>query len=69
MGIMAIPILVLHTAMAIEGITVTDMIVALHVLPILGVLDDMPMPTTPEVEDMIKISADPTVLGVTITTG
>ena len=55
--------------MAIEGITVTDMIVALPVLPILGVLDDMPMPTAPEGEDMIKISADPTVLGVTVTTG
>ena len=68
-AIMATPILVPHTAMVIEDIMATDMIVAMHVPLILEVLAAMLMPTTPGWEDILKISAEPTALGVTVTVG
>lgn len=68
-AIMATPILVPHTAMVIEDIMATDMIVAMHVPLILEVLAAILMPTTPGGEDFLKISAEPAALGVTVTVG
>ena len=64
---MSTPILVPHTAMVTEDIMGTDMIVAMHVILILEVLADMLMPITPGGEDILKISAEPPALGVTVT--
>ncbi len=66
-AIMATPILVPHTAMVIEDIMVTDMIVPMHVPLFLEVLAAMVIPTTPGGKDILKISEEPTALVVTVT--
>jgi hypothetical protein len=52
--------------MVTEDIMATDMIVAMHVPFILEVLAAMLMPTTPGGEYILKISAEPTALRVTV---
>ena len=67
MAIMATPILVPHTAMVLEDIIGTGMIVAMHVPLFLEALAAMLIPTTPGGGDILKISAEPTALVVTVT--